>query len=519
MRKLITFLCFLPLSVLGQKFDLSAYKYIYISPLNNQQIDATYGITMSIANSFTSKGFIIANNFTENTVPQDLKNNPCLLLKATPFYIGGSFFSTTMKLKLDIVNCNNQNVFSTEVSGTGMVTLDEGSAKAIKRMSKDIEKIAYTFNPSLTPQYKTPVNPNYNLANTGLTEDSIRKYLDEHQLEPIEGIYKSYRQANQNSPSYTFAVIKDAPGKYRAIIIDAETSIWKPGEIKMVLENSAIENIFSVHYYMEDKSKVETFASFENNIIKIDFSNQQKTNENSISSFIKTYPFTSTSNTGSVQTGAGKSLLASGTGFIISDKGLLATNYHVISSGSKFTATNTENGKSYDLELLQKDIVNDIAILKIKNFESDLPSLPYKLSLKAKIGQNVFTIGYPLNDVMGNNQKVTNGIINALSGIEDDSRYYQISVPIQPGNSGGALFDMKGNLIGIVTATLNPEAVKTNLQNVNYAMKAGLLENLISQLPEDEQIQVSNSTENNEIPLSLLSDKYKVFVFKISVYK
>lgn len=517
MNKLLIFFFFLPLLVVGQKVNLSAYKYVYINPLNHQGVDATYGITSSIANAFNSKGLTVANYFTENTVPQDLKSNPCLLLTATPLYTDGTF---SMKLKLDVVNCNNEKVFSKEVSGTAMMTVDEAYAKAIKKMAKEIDGVTYSFNSSITPQYKIAVNPNYNLANTGLAEDSIRRYLDKNKVDPIEGIYKSYRSAEDNSPSYKFAIIKKSTGQYQAIIIDAETSIWKAGEIKMILENTAMSDVFSAQYYMQDKSKVETFASFGNNILKIDFANAQKNKENTISSFIKTYPFNTSSSTGSISIGGSSNdLVATGTGFIISDKGFLVTNYHVISNGNRFTATNTENGKTYELEIIQKDKTNDIAILRIKNLEQKISPIPYKLSSKAKIGQNVFTIGYPLNDVMGNNQKVTNGIINALTGIQDDSRYYQISVPIQPGNSGGALFDMKGGLIGITTATLNPEAVNTNVQNVNYAIKVNLLQNLISLLPEEEQIQISNSESSNEMPLSLLSDKYKTFVFKISTYK
>ena len=168
---------------------------------------------------------------------------------------------------------------------------------------------------------------------------------------------------------------------------------------------------------------------------------------------------------------------------------------------------------------MQKDKINDIAILRIKKLETKFPSLPYKLSTRGKNGQNVFTIGYPLNDVMGDNQKVSNGIINSLSGIQDDSRYFQVSVPLQPGNSGGALFDMKGNVLGITTATLNPQAVNANVQNVNYVIKINLLQNLISQLPDDEQIQIGNSENNTEFPLSMLSDKYKMYIFKISIYK
>src|SRR6185437_7968444 len=108
MNKSLTFFFFLPLFVLGQKVDLSAYKYVYFNQLKNPQVDAMYGITSSIADAFTSKGLIVANHFTENTKPPDLKSNPCLLLRVS---ISGAMFSSTMKIKMDVVNCNNEMVF------------------------------------------------------------------------------------------------------------------------------------------------------------------------------------------------------------------------------------------------------------------------------------------------------------------------------------------------------------------------------------------------------------------------
>ena len=136
MKKLLLLLTLSPLFALSQKNDLSAYKYIYIMPLNHQGVDNAYGITSSIANAFTSKGLIVANGYTENNAPQDLKANPCLLLTATPLYNDGTF---AIKLKLDISNCNNEKVFSKEVSGTAMLTVDEAYGKAIKKMTKEIE--------------------------------------------------------------------------------------------------------------------------------------------------------------------------------------------------------------------------------------------------------------------------------------------------------------------------------------------------------------------------------------------
>ena len=112
---------------------------------------------------------------------------------------------------------------------------------------------------------------------------------------------------------------------------------------------------------------------------------------------------------------------------------------------------------------------------------------------KADIGENVFTIGYPLNDIMGNNYKLSNGIISAKSGIEDDIRFYQISVPLQPGNSGGPLFNSEGNIIGLTTSRLNSKAVGTEIENVNYAIKSSYLLTLYTMLP-NSNILPSNST-------------------------
>ena len=90
-------------------------------------------------------------------------------------------------------------------------------------------------------------------------------------------------------------------------------------------------------------------------------------------------------------------------------------------------------------------------------------------------GTKVFTIGFPYSGALGKKPKLTEGIINSVYGIGDDPRFYQISVPLHPGNSGGPLINMKGEVLGVVTSTL--DAVKvfewsgTLPQNVNYAIK------------------------------------------------
>ena len=93
-----------------------------------------------------------------------------------------------------------------------------------------------------------------------------------------------------------------------------------------------------------------------------------------------------------------------------------------------------------------------------------------------KEGEEVGTFGYPLTSLQGVNPKFSKGVIASLTGIDDDSTNFQISVPVQPGNSGGPLFQMAtGNVIGIVTARLNDKVAYGQSgfipQNVNYAVK------------------------------------------------
>lgn len=513
MKKIISFLLLLPAFVFAQEpvIDLSPYKYLVINNLNISEIDSRYGINTAIANAFSSKGLIIANNFNPNNLPEDLRKNPCLLLTLNPHVTGGTFFSTTLNLKIDLVNCKNVTVYSSTISGTGWAALDEGVNKVIKRLTKEVNDFVYKFNPQLTPEFVIPISADYKFTNTGITEDSIKNYLKNSQTDQIEGIYKSFDKDDVNEPSYKFGIIKKTNGEYQAIIINSESKAWRPGEIKMIIESTSIKDIYSVQYFMEDKSKEENFASFSNNLLKINFSG------NIVRSYLKLYPqnISEISNNSKLDN---NKLIGSGTGFIISEKGILVTNYHVISGGNKFTATNTVDGKTYDLEIMNKDEINDLAVLKIKDIKESLAEMPYTISTNVKVGQNVFTVGYPLNDFMGDNQKVTNGIINSLSGVKDDTRYYQISVPIQPGNSGGPLFDLSGGVIGITTATLNPDAVKSNIQNVNYAIKINTLQNLTSLIPEIS-FKISNTDSSKELPLPLLVEKYKKCIFKINTFK
>lgn len=199
-----------------------------------------------------------------------------------------------------------------------------------------------------------------------------------------------------------------------------------------------------------------------------------------------------------------------GSGFFLNPKGYIATNYHVVEGTTALQANFTRNGKteSYLATVVVTDPQNDLAIIKIdeKSFDGN-SALPYGLMTRTKdTGSEVFAMGYPMADVMGSEVKFTDGKISSKSGIGGDVRVYQISVPIQPGNSGGPLFDMGGNVVGITSSGLNRDYFKS--ENVNYAIKASYLKNLMEACPEEIILE-----ERVETPVSsaTLTDRIKQY--------
>ena len=118
-----------------------------------------------------------------------------------------------------------------------------------------------------------------------------------------------------------------------------------------------------------------------------------------------------------------------------------------------------------------------------------MSATPIKLgdSSQARTGEKIFTIGYPASKIMGEKPKYSEGVINSMTGLKDDPAFFQVSVPVQPGNSGGPLFNERGEVIGITTASLSLlaiDAMGAIPQNVNYAIKSSFVKNLLSTIPE-----------------------------------
>ena len=203
--------------------------------------------------------------------------------------------------------------------------------------------------------------------------------------------------------------------------------------------------------------------------------------------------------------------LGNGSGFFIDRSGLIATNSHVIDDAKEIEVEFVRNGlkEKYPAIVLRTDNNNDLAILKIETNEfMPLKVLPYNFKIESlDIGTEVFSLGYPMALFpMGSDIKYTNGSISSKTGLHGSISTYQISVPIQPGNSGGPLFDADGNIVGLTSSGFNRSLNLT--ENVNYAIKSVYLKTLIDItcphviLPNDTTISNMNLIEK----IRILSD-------------
>jgi len=162
----------------------------------------------------------------------------------------------------------------------------------------------------------------------------------------------------------------------------------------------------------------------------------------------------------------------SGTGFALTSEGYLVTSYHVI-QGADSVLVEGHDKQRYHAEPVYSDLKHDLAILRItdKKFNG-FGRLPYAIkSGQADLGERVYTLGYPREDVV-----YGEGSLSARSGFEGDTAFYQVSIPVNPGNSGGPLLDERGNLIGVVSGRQN------DAQGAAFATKSSYLVRLVDSL-------------------------------------
>lgn len=333
------------------------------------------------------------------------------------------------------------------------------------------------------------------------SEATAKSYFDSNSsnLDAMEGIW-------QTTEGTKYAIEKDVENgirqkeKYRMIVLDHFSRWWQTGEIQAFISPGSSESLYSMKYYTkygdngaaagtrnyflyQESYNIASFTRIIN-----DYGDKEKV------TWYKLYPKqnNNSNNGGNHSTGS----IWSGTGFFLSKNGYIITNQHVIDGAKtiKVTSINSNHNKSYTARVEVSDKQNDLAIIKITDLFT-APTIPYSFKFsQSSIGENCWVLGYPLTQTMGEDIKLTNGIISSKSGFDGNIAQYQISAPVQPGNSGGPVFDNNGNLIGVVQA-------KHGLaENAGYAVKASYVRNLIDMLPNPITLPQTNMLSGKSLP-------------------
>ncbi len=219
-----------------------------------------------------------------------------------------------------------------------------------------------------------------------------------------------------------------------------------------------------------------------------------------------------------------------GTTFFISGDSYFLTAAHVVAGATRIVVNHA--GKRPRAHLIKADTANDLAVLKVPAtltveeaidpaLSHEYKALPLAASRSVKLGDSIFTIGFPNANVQGTEPKLTKGEISSLSGIQDDPRHFQISAPIQPGNSGGPLVDLSGNVVGMVTSRLADvatfKATGSLPQNVNYALKSSFIVAFLETLAEPSA-KLKEPRPPKERRFSEVVEEVKASVVLVTVY-
>ena len=197
-----------------------------------------------------------------------------------------------------------------------------------------------------------------------------------------------------------------------------------------------------------------------------------------------------------------------GTGFAITSNGYVLTSYHVVEDATSIYISNEKLGQ-VQVKTVYTDKSLDLAVLKVDDVDfKGFTEMPY--SFKKSIsdpGEKVFTLCFPREDLVYNE-----GSISSYTGYEGDTTAYQISIPVNPGNSGGPLFDNQGNLLGIISGK------NSSAEGASFAVKSKWISDYIFKQREVANITIPSRKNLKGADRPAQIKKLKDFVFMVKVY-
>lgn len=358
-------------------------------------------------------------------------------------------------------------------------------------------------------------NPYPAVENTAITYEKAKAtILEQHDGSLVGELTGIYEGLGQNK--YQVACLKHEGG-LKLIYLGGITpsDYWRVGDVKATLRQSVLPKFYLATWYGKNRRPIEAVVTFEGIMAfeGIIMSVTPNGRQDAKMEFLKMFPTLEMNSERSVPGGAvGKS--GDGTGFALPG-GYIVTNFHVANAGKRITAVgvNGQRGVEYATDVVAVDKKNDLALLKIVDSRfTGYDSITYTIRREqAAVGEEIFVLGYPLTPSMGSEIKLTTGVISATTGFQDDPTLYQFSAPVQPGNSGGPMFDAQGNLVGVVCAK------HVQAENASYAVKVPYLIALAETVKD-----VNLMPSKNLIGACSLAERVRRvrdFVFLLNVYE
>lgn len=314
-------------------------------------------------------------------------------------------------------------------------------------------------------------------SNIPVTHDGFVAYLDSKKdLKPFEGIWEAGSNSTSTRWWITVGIFHDANDQsypYKAFIIDAYSPSWKAnwwseaGEYKIKFSKLEPQSLAISKFHTSNKKVWDATWETIGTDRLVALSPGRLRNAGAY--YSKIYPLSTANKPGSNGSGSGWHV---GSGYII-------TNAHVV-DGAK-TVDVAIDGRLYPADIVVIDNKLDLAVLDVAEAGNKLGIAPLASSVRA--GQRVYAMGFPLGLILGKTPKITDGLISSLEGLGGDPTTLTISAPIQPGSSGGPVFDDNGNVVGVVVSKLKNEASPDgDTENINYAVNVSFLRPLIEPL-------------------------------------
>lgn len=316
------------------------------------------------------------------------------------------------------------------------------------------------------------------------------------ELQPIEGVYKSVDQGEGFEYDIAILASLEQEKEYLAIVLAATDASLRIGDVLFTLTATADVSLYFVEYQNKaGELYTNKTAQLGGAILQM-----------GVKSFVKMYPSENETRK-FYDVNPDLDWESSGSGVLMNKDGYIATNNHVTTGAKRIRVVFQNDTIEYNAKVISQNENTDVAILKIddERFSSNLP--PTKWQTDFKLGQKVLTLGYPISDKMSENVKVVDGIVSGMNGREGDPLYFQTTLPVWYGNSGGPCFNDKGEILGLATQILFDQGVKVD--NVAYVTKTENIQRLAGDIVQ------TNSIEEKALSIEELIEDlvpYSVFI-------